>query len=755
MSNIKKYAPKVLSAVLSFTIVCSGIGVTAYSAGVKSTGADVETIATTSTSAKALSSADDSKKLSKDETVYVIADANGGAKKIIVSDWIKNTTKQNTINDISNLKGIENLKGDETYQMNDKNMCVWDANGSDIYYQGTGTDELPVDLSVSYKLDGKKISAEELAGKNGKVTIHFDYKNKQTEKVKIDGKEEEIYVPFVMLTGMVLDNDSFRNVKISNGKVINDGDHTYVAGFACPGLQEDLDIDKDTLEIPNSVEITADVENFELATTLTLATNDVFSDADFSKVDDKVSELSKSLDEMTTATDKLIDGSSQLYDGLSTLLDKSDDLITGIETLVEGSKQLKDGASSLDNGASSLNSGASSLDDGAGSLDSGASSLDNGAAQLQAGIATLATGLGTLSSNSASLDSGAKQVFDTLLATADTQIAAAGISADKLTIDNYGKVLDAIVASLDSDKVQQLAYDTAYKTVSETVNSQKDVITDGVTAAVKNQVLEGVLAAVGYSMSAEQYDQAVAAGQIPDEVQLQVSQAVVTQMSSDDIQATIESTTQAKIQSLIDENMQSENVQTQINEAVQKAAAGKKSIEQLKMQLDSYNQFYQGVLTYTAGVDSANSGAGQLLSGVYDLKNGTSTLKNGTSTLKNGTSTLKNGTNTLKNGTSSLVDGTSQLSDGVGALKDGSSALVDGVKQLTDGAMTLNDGLKQFKKDGVEVLVDAVDGDVKGLVNRLKAISKVSSNYKSYSGISDDMNGKVDFIYKTDSIESK
>ncbi|MGN0442902.1 MAG: hypothetical protein ACI4FO_09405 [Acutalibacteraceae bacterium] len=782
MSKIKKYMPKVLSGVLSLTILCCTIGVASYSAGAKSTGAETTNtnISDTSSNVKSVSE-DKTKKLSKNETVYVIANADGSAKKVIVSDWIKNTAKAKSFGDISNLDNIVNVKGDETYTVNENNMYEWSADGNDIYYQGTGKSELPVGLSVSYTLDGKKISADKLAGQSGKVKIRFDYTNRQSEKIKIDGKEEEIYVPFVMLTGMMLDNDVFRNVEVSNGKVINDGSHTYVAGFALPKMQSNLNIDSKDFEIPEYVEITADVKNFELATTLTLAANDMFSDVDFSKVDDKIDSLSDSLDELTDAANQLIDGSSQLYDGLKTLLDKSGELIEGVEQLYDGAEKISSGAQELDNGAGALASGAKDLDngvgtlkDGADSLDSGVSSLndgaislDSGVSQLQGYVATLSSGLNTISGNSESLNAGAKQIFDTLLATADTQIAAAGLQADKLTISNYAQVLDKLVGSLSEDNVKTVAYNTALETVTTTVNSQKDVIREAVESAVRKQVTESVLASAGYSMSAEQYDSAIASGQIPDEVQVQINTAVSTQMSSSSIQSTIDINTQSQIQSLIDTNMQSDEVQSQINSAVEKASAGKNSLSSLKEQLDNYNIFYQGVLTYTDGVDKANAGAQQILGGTntlkegsYTLKNGSKQLKSGSGSLKDGAGTLKDGADSLNSGAQSLKDGTSELNSGaknlvqgVASLKEGSSAFVSGVKQLNDGSMTLNDGLKKFKEDGIDVLVDAVGGDVNGLVSRLKAVSEVSSHYKSYSGISDEMDGKVDFIYKTDSIE--
>lgn len=795
----KNYIKGAISGALALTILCSGVGVAAYSAGADNTAQalGVQTESTVEAVKKASTTKEALKKLSKNETVYVIADASGAAKKIIVSDWLKGVDTKGKVKDVSKLKDVKNVKGDETYTVNEDNAYEWAANGDDIYYQGTGTTELPVKLKLSYKLNGKTVSADEIAGKSGKVTIRIDYENTQKEKVKINGKTEEVNVPFLMLSGMILDDDKFKNVEVSNGKAINDGTRTIVAGFALPGMQDSLDIDKDEMGIPDYVEITADTTDFELSTTMTVAMNDIFNDVDFSKVDDKVDELKDSLDELEDAAEQLVDGSSQLYDGIGTLLDKSGTLIEGIDKLYDGAEQVNSGAKKLDSGADGLSSGAKTLDDGAAKLKNGASQLDGGASQLDSGlatlaggasqvdngaaslssyVATLAGGLGKLSSNSATLNGGAEQVFNTLLSTADTLIATSGLTADKLTIKNYDSVLEGLISSLSDENAQKLAYNTALETVTATVNSQKDVIRTAVEATVRKSVTEQVLAAAGLGMTADQYDAAVAAGQVSEEVQAQVSTAVSTQMSTSAVQATIDSNTAAQIQSLIETNMNSEEVQSQIQAGIAKAQAGRKLLQALKTQLDSYNTFYKGVLSYTAGVDQANEGAQQILAGTYtlkdgtgslvsgagqlkngssSLKSGTSELKSGTSTLKDGTSSLKSGVKTLKNGTSSLSNGTTTLLDGIATLKNGGKTLVDGVQQLNDGAMTLSDGMKKFKEEGIDSIVDAANGDVRDIIDRFKAVQKASKKYNNYSGISDDMDGKVDFIYKTDSIEKK
>lgn len=682
--------------------------------------------------------------VSKDETVYVLSGSDGSVQKIIVSDWIKNELKSDTVSDKSELSGIENVKGDESYTLDEKSMTVWDAQGNDIYYQGNIEKDLPVNMIVSYKLDGKTISAEEIAGKSGKVTIRFDYQNNQYEMVEIDGKKEKIYVPFAMLTGMLLQSDTFTNVQVSNGKLLNDGDHTVVVGLAFPGLQENLGISKDTLEIPDYVEITADVTNFAFNMTVTIATNAIFGQIDAEKID--ISNVDSSLGELSDAMAQLIDGSSALYDGLCTLLQKSNELVSGIKALSDGANSLKDGADRLGVGADKLLSGAQQL----------------------------SAGLDTLSSNSSGLNSGAAQVFNTLLSTATTQIRAAGISTPDLTMGNYSDVLNSIIASLDESAVynQALAEVTAAveakrpeitqkvtAVVQEQVTGQvtaavRSQVNADVTAAVEDHVTENVLASLG--MTRESYEASIAAGEISEQEQAQIEATIAAQLASEDvqtlisatilekmesaevqatiaanveaqmqsetIQATIAQNTQVQVQQAISDNMQSDAVQSQLAAA----SEGSKTIIALKTSLDSYNAFYLGVLSYTNGVDEAASGAEELSDGIGDLKSGTAELK----------------------------AGAAKLYSGVLTLQDGMPALISGVTELRDGAMTLSNGLQQFNEEGIQKIVNLIDEDLDGVVVRLKATIDVSKNYVNFSGIGDGMDGQVKFIYRTDEIKA-
>ena len=281
---MKKPVVKILSISLCALLALGGIGGAVYAMGV-SAGDGSPDAAPADSGAEAAAPKTSSSydpnagRNVKDETVYVLAGADGSVQKIIVSDWIQNALGSDAIDDVTQLTGIENVKGNESYTMGGDNSCVWNANGNDIYYQGNLDKELPVDVMVSYMLDGQPIAPAELAGKSGKVTIRFDYTNHQYELVEIDGRQEKIYVPFAMLTGLILDNDVFTNVSVTNGKIMNDGDRTIVAGLAFPGLQESLGLDRNALDLPDYVEITANAEGFALETTVTLAVNELFNDA--------------------------------------------------------------------------------------------------------------------------------------------------------------------------------------------------------------------------------------------------------------------------------------------------------------------------------------------------------------------------------------------------------------------------------------------------------------------------------------------
>lgn len=330
------------------------------------------------------------KDVDKEETVYVIADNTGAAKETIVSAWLKNKDGKDTLTDASSLTGIENVKGDETFTQSGEKI-TWKADGNDIYYQGKTTKEAPVTEKITYYLDDKEVSADEIAGKSGKVRIRFDYNNNAKISADINGEKEDVYVPFVVVSGMAL-GDNFTNIEVTNGKVISNGSGNMVVGMAMPGIRDSLDIEEDVdsdVKIPDYVEVTADVEDFSLDMTMSFVTSssslNIDDTFDFSEVDEKI-------DDLSDGVEQLKDGSGELADGAKELSDKvSGEFLDGVGTLQNGVKDYTDGAQKLADGIGTLKESSGQLIAGVGQLGSSVSTLANGVQVLDEAVNTKMT----------------------------------------------------------------------------------------------------------------------------------------------------------------------------------------------------------------------------------------------------------------------------------------------------------------------------------------------------------------------------
>ena len=366
----------------------------------------------------------------KVETVYVTADANGAVDDVIVSEWLKNADAADTISDTTSLRNIVNVKGDESFTDNGDGTLTWNAKGSDIYYQGTTEKELPVKMKVSYKLDGKDISPEELAGKSGKVTIRFDYENTDKQTVDVDGKQVEVYTPFAMISGMTLDPDKFSEVEVSNGKVISEGGNIIVLGIALPGLKDSLDIDKDKWDelnedgdldskLADHFEVTANTTDFELGMTITMASSDVLGDFGITDIteSDKINDLKDDMGELNDASDKLVDANKELKDGTGELKD-------GVSELYDGTSELKDGTLDFYNGIVEYTNATSKISEGASALADGASQAHEGTHKMKKAMDEA-----ELVKNANALADGSKQVSDGVATVAKMAESLSGLSS--------------------------------------------------------------------------------------------------------------------------------------------------------------------------------------------------------------------------------------------------------------------------------------------------------------------------------------
>lgn len=793
-----KYIVRVVAGVLTIALVGTGIGATAVFAEKNSTAVTAEADSTTDSSKDADDIADklmDSVSLKdndadKDESVYLISDANGNVNKTIVVDHLKNKDKKDTLEDASNLSDIENVKGKEKFtQSGDK--LTWQAGGKDIYYQGTATEEPPVTQKVTYYLDGKEISPEDLAGKSGKVKIRFDYTNTTSYTETVNGEKQTVSVPFAAVTGLVL-GDGFENIEVTNGKAEVSDSSSVVLGYALPGLKDSLgikdgDLDGD-VNIPEYMEMTADVENFSMPAAMTFVVNAsdyVSTDGiDTSDLDDMINDLKDASTQLQDGSKTLAEGTDTLSDGLSTLQSKLGTFASGVGTLQSGLKTYTDGVSTLSGGLNTLGnstgalvSGADKLNSGAGQLASGSATLKDGlksytdganglakgASDLDAGIGTLAEKSGTLVDGATKLDDGASQLsasassinegiksLDTGLKTPLTDKEKAGYqAAAKDSVDkqfsnpdneaNYentkAKASGVYYETMTSDDSVKQAVQLL-KNDSDLMNMINATVGATVETAIKGSVPD--LANKDTATIKKTYNNS-------PKLQQSVKEVLNLPQTIPDYDALVSAIVDQKLNDMATKVMAgvANNSKDKVGEAVADAAktgaenaaqsAVITGIESAKSNVSSQiNAKQENGYSLVTGADALSTGASSLANGTKSLINSIPTLTGGIKQLKDGSSQLSAGAakltannDTLNAGATALNDGASQLSAGTQSLMNSVPTLTSGIKQLVDGSNTLVANNAQLNS-GASQLADGTNQIVSG-VDQLTTGSKTLS----------------------------
>lgn len=648
----------------------------------------------------------------KDETVYAKIDGNGAVKSVIVSDQLKNVKGTKDIKDTSALQAIENVKGEEAFTQNGTDMH-WKGDGENICYQGTTTKSLPVNVKITYELNGQEIKAEELEGKSGHLVMRYQYEN----TTKDSG---EVYTPFLMATGVVLDDAKFNNITVKNAKVLSDGDRNMVLGMGIPNMKEALGVEE--LDIPDSFEIEADVTEYEAVQGITVATNDIFNEIKTDKFED-LSDLKNAMNDLQSASQKLINGSGELKDGLGTLLASSGTLVDGVNQLAGGGKELKAGTDGLKKGAADLNGGLKVAADktqnmllpGIRQLDAGVDQmqqeLSEGIKMLGAGAASLNTNLGTLQGGTAALNAiintGTEQTGGVSL-----QAMAAKAAEDAKTL--AGGAASGSVTMRASDVV------SGNGGTAEAIAMLKEL------AANNPELQETVNQAIA-KLNADQQAREAEAAKMDAQINAStgnVNASIAGQLAQE------AGTVSAVVNSLAGE----EGVAAKVDAGLGQAKAGADKLD--------------------AAVNDQQQGLGaKAAAGLGSLKQGTKALRDGVdgeNGLASGLGQLSAGASQVAGGAGQLHDGASALYSGLYTLQTNSGALVDGVKQLDDGADELHNGMMQFDEEGIQKLVNVFDGDMEGLLDKLNEMLDASKAYNNFSGISDEMDGQVKFIFVTE-----
>ena len=516
----------------------------------------------------------------KEEVIYVSTDASGSVRELTVVNIFDegDFDGASKITDYGDYSSVKILTGDASINQSGKKITIkfagtgdsGDSGNGKIYYQGTmKKTEIPWNISIRYYLDGKEISPENLAGKSGKLKIHFCVtENSEYSKSGVNGYFDN----YALQTSFTLDTEKCDNIKAADATMANVGQDKQLSYIVLP----DKGID---------TYITADVTNFEMDTvSINGVKLNMNIDVDYSELDEKIADAKDGVKELDDGAGDALDASEEIYDAASELADKSIELYDGVTLLEEGS-------------------------------------------------GTLDEGLGEIVDKNDELTDGAYTAFEGICSSAETmlnqKLEANDMSSVKLTPTNYGDVLDDLLDDLDSDVVYKKAYKTAYKTVSAKVEANADAL---YAAAVQKQ-----FAAAGQEATEEMIAAGVA--QLPTETKSQIKSAAIQQA------------------------MSSPDVTTQIDAAVKSAKEACTQIEELKDQLDDFEELYTGIVDYTTAVQEAKDGSAELDENMGTLLENVEKLKDSTAEFRDKIEEFVDGMHDLKEGTEEFFDKISEMKD--------------------------------------------------------------------------------------------
>ena len=510
---------------------------------------------------------------SKSETVYAVMNGDGSIKSTTVSEHLYSASGLANVTDKTTLTDIQNTESDAEFTQNGEEL-VWNTNDTDVYYKGNTDKALPIDVKVTYALDGQEAALEDIIGKSGHLTVTVNLKNNETGTVNVNGKDRTIVTPLITAVGVILGGDA-SNVTAEHGMIESAAKSSVAAFVTLPGVKDSLsgllpdEVDSIEDYLQDTVTVEADVEDFTCpqvmvacaTSTAALGTSNVF---DLSSIND------------------LTDGINQLNDAMSQLMD-------GASQLVDGTSQLAGGVLALLDGANTLNNGAAALDDGLGQL---------------------TNGLDTLSANNAALNAGAQQVADGVLASANKTLKEGGLIDEDMTWSNYEAVIDNILTM--NDKTLAAGRRKIVRTVWEQEPSFKDSQLDlalYLSATKTNHDLEAALKLM------QNFDASMLTGALE-----MVTNADAKNTAKAELKYQVEnSQDMADVRALKTSLSQIQFFVSSVNQytaGVQTAADGAHSAK------DGSAQLAAGTKTLYDGVNTLNTGAGQLNDGAGQLNDG-------------------------------------------------------------------------------------------------------------------------------------
>ena len=510
---------------------------------------------------------------SKSETVYAVMNGDGSIKSTTVSEHLYSASGLANVTDKTTLTDIQNTESDAEFTQNGEEL-VWNTNDTDVYYKGNTDKALPIDVKVTYALDGQEAALEDIIGKSGHLTVTVNLKNNETGTVNVNGKDRTIVTPLITAVGVILGGDA-SNVTAEHGMIESAAKSSVAAFVTLPGVKDSLsgllpdEVDSIEDYLQDTVTVEADVEDFTCPQVM-----------------------------VACATSTAALGTSNVFD-----LSSINDLTDGINQLNDAMSQLMDGASQLVDGTSQLAGGVLALLDGA-------NTLNNGAAALNDGLGQLTNGLDTLSANNAALNAGAQQVADGVLASANKTLKEGGLIDEDMTWSNYEAVIDNILTM--NDKTLAAGRKKMVRTIWEQAPSFKDSQLDlalYLSATKTNHDLEAALKLM------QNYDPSMLCGL----VQLLTSEDAKNTAKAELKYQVENSQDMADVRALKTSLSQIQFFVSSVNQytaGVQTAADGAHSAK------DGSAQLAAGTKTLYDGVNTLNTGAGQLNDGAGQLNDG-------------------------------------------------------------------------------------------------------------------------------------
>lgn len=702
----------------------------------------------------------------KTETVYSVLNSDGSISDTIVSSWLHDEDGINNIKETLNLTDVKNIKSNEKPSKNG-NTYTWNAKGNDVYYEGTGTKQLPVSVKLRYELDGQEMSAKDMEGKSGHLKLTISFTNNYSEVKNINGKSIVIH-PSYLAGGMLnMSTGNFTNVKCESGKIVNDGTNEMLAFANIPGLNETLrsaGLDKvnNQLGISDDVTVEADVNNFDLGSIMVGMTNEIDLASELGEIG-SVSELTDGIDQLIEADDQLIDGSKQLYDGTTQLKEGVAPLSSAypqIETLTNAFDQLHDGTTTLSTGLNQYTAGVDQLNvvskQNLYKLSMGATTLNTSLNnkesksqlnQLVQGSQALDAGIQNLNEQVNGDDSMLKpdmvKNLTEALKTTNEQVGKLGQVLNDLQ-DQEGAFVDlSNQITKASENINKLGtLQTSFKEVTDgasaiiTADNEQIKSVDDQLAAIRTKEINALNASIEALKNAAnavpEDDTTGAKAKIEEQINaLESQKATLGDASSLSVTLKDLSQCQAGIDKIVADSKETleelnavynssktdiENLSTKLDEA-------KKSIEVLNGVMKQLNEngitseeFEKKVNTLKAGVEKLAKNSPALANGVATLANKLNNLGEGLNGLDSGmsqaytgitqaTSQLSDNSDSLRNGAKALNDGTAQLS----ASKSKMSELTSGLTKLSDAVDQLNDGAKQLYEGNEQFKSEGLD----------------------------------------------